>query len=330
MERQGRRPVVYLDQNWLSEITKAQIVGQPSKDKPYFGHLFSAIHARVSQSKLVCPTSDFHDTEASFSSELRAPIGYVSRSLSQGLSFNSWFQICHNQLVQAALEFVGQESPRAPWWRIPFNWDPAIPIQEAPDISKSEHPVMLEYMKEVKSIRDGPQTSLSREFKEERQRKNRCFEDEVDFGRIQIFRELHISPAEGVVQGIFGGYDAEPVFGLVALQAIGRFRQLKTICDQSGGMQKFIKSQQFRSAPFLSICAKLRAADIVNYPDHKPEPSLIDDFLIAATILPYSDMFATENYMAELIKQTHLQEEFGCSIFTMKQKKELLDELHSL
>lgn len=330
MQRQGRRPVVYLDQNWLSEITKAQIVGQPCQDKPYFGRLFSAINAGASEGNLVCPTSDFHDTQASFNPELRAPIGYVSRTLSHGLSFNSWIKISHNQLVQAALGFAGQEVPSAPWWHIPFNTDPTILMQREPDISKSEHPIMVEYMEEVKSIRDSIQTSLSRDFKRERNRKNRSYEDEVEYGRIQIFRELHISPAEGVSDGLFSKYVAEPIFGLVAIQASERLRDLQKICDKDGGLEEFVKSQQFKSAPHLSINAKLRAADIVHYPEREPDPSLIDDFQIAATILPYSDLFATEKYMAHLIKQAGLDREYGCQIFTMRQKQDFLHTVQSL
>ena len=89
----------------------------------------------------------------------------------------------------------------------------------------------------------------------------------------------------------------------------------------------FLDSPQFANSPFYSIYAKLRAADIVRFPDKEPEPSLLDDFQIIATVLPYTNVFATENYMAELIRQTRIDEEYGCRVFTMREKQEFLEYL---
>ena len=87
-----------------------------------------------------------------------------------------------------------------------------------------------------------------------------------------------------------------------ALQAILRYVELERILGQGGGLSRFLTSPQFESVSYVSIVTRLRAADIVYFPERDPEPSLIDDFSIAGTALPYSDMFATENYMAALIK----------------------------
>ena len=44
----------------------------------------------------------------------------------------------------------------------------------------------------------------------------------------------------------------------------------------------------------------------------------------------YVDVFATENYIAELIKQTHLGSDHDCRVFTMRQKEDLLEYLSVL
>ena len=62
-------------------------------------------------------------------------------------------------------------------------------------------------------------------------------------------------------------------------------------------------------------------------PGNKPEPSKMAGSHITAFVLPYADMLATENHFAKLIKQTHLDQEYNCRVFTMRQKQDFLDEL---
>ena len=50
----------------------------------------------------------------------------------------------------------------------------------------------------------------------------------------------------------------------------------------------------------------------------------------AAFVLPHADMLATENYMAELIRQTGLDKEYDCRVYRMKQKEDLLNELQGM
>ena len=92
----------------------------------------------------------------------------------------------------------------------------------------------------------------------------------------------------------------------------------------------FFVSPRFSNTPFLSIRSKLMAADIAHYPYLKPEPSLQDDFSIVATVLPYVDVFATDNYIAELIKQTRVGIEYDCRVFTMRQQGDMLEYLAEL
>ena len=63
---------------------------------------------------------------------------------------------------------------------------------------------------------------------------------------------------------------------------------------------------------------------------NKPEPSQTADFHITALVLPYADMLATEYHFAELIKQTGLDKEYGCRVYRMKQKEDLLNELQGM
>ena len=330
MLRQGKKPVVYLDQNWISEITKSQIIGRSSQNRAFYNRLSSALHAGVSEGKFACPTSEFHHTEASFNPNLRAPISFVVGTLSRGLSLNSYIDVNHKQLLTAALEFAGQDVPRTHWWHIPFNRDPDILVQQLPDFSSREHPIVVEYMKEVKQTRDGAQTSLSRKFKCEVWNEGHSYEEAVRLGRVQMFRELHFGVTDAVEQGFFKTSQYEPLFTEVGKEALRRYYELEWICNQGGGIAMFLESCQFSNTPFLSTFANLRAADMVRFPNRVPEPSLLTDFHFVALVIPYADMLATENYLAELIKQSKLDRKYDCRVYTMRQKQDFLDELSQL
>ena len=330
MPRRGNKPVIYLDQNWISEITKSQIVGRFSKDDTFYSHLSSVLHTGVSEGKFACPTSEFHHTEASFNPNLRAPISFVVGTLSRGLSFNSYIEVNHKQLLTAALEFAGQDVPRTHWWHIPFNRDPDILVQQSPDFSSREHPIMVEYMKEVKQTRDSEQASLYRKFKSEAREEGHSYEEAVRLGRVQMFRELHFGVTDAVEQGFFKTSQYEPLFTEVGKEALRRYYELEWICNHGGGIAMFLESCQFSNTPFLSTFANLRAADMVRFPNRVPEPSLLTDFHFVALVIPYADMLATENYLAELIKQTGLDKEYGCHVYKMKQKDDFLDELQGM
>ena len=227
MPRRGNKPVVYLDQNWISEITKSQFIVRPNKDKAFYSRLSSVIHTGVSEGKLVCPTSEFHHTEASFNPDLRAAIPLAASALSRGLSFNSFIHVNHKQLLVAALEFSGQDVPSTPWWHIPFNRDPDTLVQWSPDLSNREHPTLIDYAEETKQLRDGIQNSLYRKFKSEVRKEGHSYEDAAKFGRIQIFRELHFGLTDAIEQGIFRTSQYEPLFSGEGREALRRYDELE-------------------------------------------------------------------------------------------------------
>ena len=101
--------------------------------------------------------------------------------------------------------------------------------------------------------------------------------------------------------------------------------ELGQICDMARGIGHFLSSSYFMDTPYLSIRAKLMATDIVDQGSRKPEGSLLADFDMAATVVPYVDVFATENYLAELLRKTGVAKDYGCSVYTMRKKDMLLD-----
>ena len=191
--------------------------------------------------------------------------------------------------------------------------------------------------RERKRLRDGPQTSDYRTFKKHRGRVGLSYEDEFAYGLSQLFMELHFGPLiASAFRDIWQSLTSDEAFAiqwqfyLDARQAIEQYVELDKVFGQGGGVVKFLTSSQFESAPFISILASLRAADIVNFPSAAPKPSLHADFTMAATVLPYTDVFATDKHLAELIKQKRLDTEYNCRVYRMNQEEDLLVALQTM
>ena len=330
MQRRGDKPVVYLDQNWISNITKASIDDWNGPDKAYFGRLSTAIQEGVDGNRFACPTSGFHETEASYGSKVKDSLWFVAKELSRGLHFNSPIQISHHQLLEAATKFAGHRPPDLPWWTIPFNRDPDADVDPLPREPIQVHVSVDELATEGKRLRDGIQIAQYREFKRERNRHGLSYESEVKLGMMQLFVEGHVGPLIAVNLPSVAESPLLPFFTQGVIDSLEHAMELIEICESGGGLGQFLGSTHFSKSPFLSIYAKLRAADIVRFPYRNPEPSILEDFHIIATVLPYASALATENYMAELLRQTRIDEDYGCRVFRMSKKEEFLRYLSAL
>lgn len=329
MQLRGNKPVVYLDQNWLSEITKAHLGERKNANRSYYLKLSDVLRHGVARNKFVCPTSDFHDSESSLSSQLNTSLRSVDNTLSRGLSFNSHINVSHRQLLQAASVFADVKLSCEPWWHIPFNRNPDIPDNMLPPPTSGIEVFVtsVEMINEQRRVRNEVSAPIYRDYKESRTKARTTYSQEVDFSNLQLFREGYLNLIEAIplLGAIPPGW--EVFHQLTALEQQKRLMVIERICGEGQGIGAFLSSDQFSDAPFLSIRARMMAADIVYEPRRKPESSLLDDFDIVATILPYSNVFATENYIAELIKKIKVGNEYGCRVFTMRQKQDFLDHI---
>ena len=334
VQRHGNKPVVYLDQNWLSEITKAYLGPETGIDRSYFLELSHVIQQGVARDRFVCPTSYSHLDESSLSSRLNTDLRSVDNTLSRGISFNSHVDISHEQLLQAASAFARINVSSENWWRIPFNRDPDTSASMQPCsaggmevfLTSAE---MVDESRRVRNLVSGP---LYHNYKEHRKRSNLSYPDEVKFNMVQLLRESYVGLDKGI--SLLGetppGWEA--FHWMTVHNQELRFEEIVQICRTRAvdGFKKFLSSEEFSATPFFSVRAKLMAADIVYNSCRAPEPSLLEDFTMVGTVLPYSNVFATENYIAELIRVTKLDRSFDCRVFTMRQKDDFLNLLSKI
>ena len=331
-QQRGQKKIVYLDQNWLSDMTKAHLDGNARVDKEYFTELFRVMEKAIIEDKIVCPTSPIHESESNFSSQLSADLKSMDNGLSRGLSFNYGQEIGDKQLLEEASNFAKVDTLEEPWWQIPFNRDPDIPDSTFPRATSALEVFLTAQLlvNEKWRVRNEVTTPMYRQYKETRTERNLSYGDEVKFSRIKLFREHYFvfDDAESVLKQVSPLW--EPMVPALHSERQMRLMELAMICDLGDGIAQFMSSREIANTPFLSIRSKLMAADIAYESLRLPEPSLLDDFDMAATVVPYADMFATENYLAELLRKTGVARDYGCNVYTMRQKDSLLDFLSGL
>lgn len=83
--------VVYLDQNYLSNMAKARL-GFPMNrvDSDFWRSLFEDPKAAVLADKIACPESQFQRKEARLDRRIERAVTRIIDELSWGLEFNRW------------------------------------------------------------------------------------------------------------------------------------------------------------------------------------------------------------------------------------------------
>lgn len=122
--------IVYLDQNYLSNMAKARLGFPMNKlDAEFWQSLLADLEAAVSADNIACPESQFQRKEARLDSRVGQAVGRIINELSWGLGFNPWQVILRLQIEDAAFRFLGKTPPRIQKWSVPFNSDPRAPVK---------------------------------------------------------------------------------------------------------------------------------------------------------------------------------------------------------
>ena len=322
------KKVLYLDQAWASELAKADSLPDWSHaDRGFYLELRATIEDLVERDLLVCPTSEFHNQEAEQGTRVRDFLWHVVRRLSKGLSFRNFTAVVYEQVADAARRFCGAPAGDRPWWAIPFDRDPNVGVAEL----EPEGPFLVHFPTgdELVAYQRASRRYSADEYsgyKRTRRGLGQTLEDEIEFGRSKYLEAMYSVP-----QHVALGTEVDDLMFFVGASVMRQDQAiLAEILRECGDAKGLVHSAQMEEVPFLYVRSRLVAADIVNFPDHDPEPSLGTDFDIVATTLPFSDYLATDAYMTELIRQTKLDEHFGCMTFSMKRKDELLSTLRAL
>ena len=124
----GSHTIVYLDQNYLSNMAKARL--RRNKDESRFWlSLFDDLRVAVLTDKIACPESQFQRKEARLDGRIEETVGRIIDELSWGLEFNPYEAILRAQIEHAAYRFLGKSPPPMEAWSTAFKSDPRAPVE---------------------------------------------------------------------------------------------------------------------------------------------------------------------------------------------------------
>jgi hypothetical protein len=296
------KTILYLDQNYVSHLTKARL-GVKVNLAAYYENLYDALREAVEANTIVCPASQFHYSESELDRRLAPEIYRTLEELYCGVEFRWLFSIIRTQVSAALHDYVGVPPPRRPRWREAFNRDPdgcraaeATPIRHA--ISSSA----AAFVRRLKAFHErlhdvAPVGAL---------------EAQKRFEAREFVSNAYLVPYLNLAGG------ANDVFTSGSLDFLGHllavYSELLGRAATNEELIAFLRSRQMLGASFIDICSCLRAAMALDR-DRKLKASDLNDVLIAATVLPYCDVFATDGHMKQLILALKLDRRYDARVF---------------
>jgi len=281
MPKRTRKLLVYLDQNFLSEMSKADT---HEKVRPEFKDVYELLHQGFVDEKLVVPGSWLHDVESSLATHLKDRIVSYQHYLGQVRLYRP--DEIRNAQTSAAFErFAGRTAP-----------DPLRPeaaFLDHPDQQVERFGISVDAHLKRHNFRDGRHsTAIEMEGLRERLlQKKVSYEEQVKVEQ-QTQREEFLRTYS---------------------RFCGPLPQ-----DKLPELTAFTQSSDFTSIPLLSIEARLFATILTRYAERKIKPSDGTDIDALSAYAPYMDVVCTDAFMAEQMRSLRIAEEYGVSVFHAK------------
>jgi hypothetical protein len=327
--------IIYLDQNYLSNMAKAQIKSIKDKGQAQFWYLlFNDLKKAALTDKVACPESEFHLIEAKYDERLREPIKQIIKTLSGGLQLRPWKSILESQVKDSARQFLGKKPEERENWSIAFMSDPHSKyIDRVKDIQSGE---LREYVHPILTSDDiDHDRQLKLGFSEQA---NIMLEE---YSRKPLgWAELLLESKKSVIDGFMGKYAEQSIYAKLdgsypledKLIATLNYIRLKNFWDcihliginpkDYDSVNKFARSTALLDSPFIDINASIQAAIAELYlQGRKPQKGDFYDVPILSVVLPYCNVATTDNFMKEiLIKRLHFDDKYNVKIFSASQK----------
>jgi hypothetical protein len=325
---QKRKAVVYLDQNFASNLAKALYL-RDWKDTlaDFYRELNDLLSDLTNRDRIICPTSPFHSEESELNQRVKDFIWHFVEQLGYGLSFKPSAEIRKYQVITAAQAYCGLPAKQRSAWMIAFNRDPHVPVGQ---LSRPALLVSIPNSQEFNEYLRLSKASIADEYwtyKVYCKGKRTTYTDEIEAQKKQFVCEM-FQPRPQLNIKLS---KLEQCLNVLGLAGVIEFRRsIDEILQHSTNPEGFFVSPQLLDCPYIHIYASLIAADIFFYPDTKPEKSLFTDFEIIASVLPYVDILATDSYISQLIRNAKLSDRFSAHIFTVKQREALIAQLQRL
>jgi hypothetical protein len=296
----GHRVIVYLDQNYLSYVTRARlgwIAEGPGAQR--WGRLYETLRELVEAGRAICPRSYFHAIEGELDDRLSGHLDETAAELSRGLHFRPWEEVVSAQAERALRRYLGLADDSEAW-RDYFERDPQGAGSERKAAAEMPGPPQEE--REAKKRYVEQALAARRERPEEPQTYERQVEAEK----------------EVLIERWFG----EPM--RTSPERAGPLRELAEAFRRETGSSDpladsrfagFLASTELKQAPFIQVQAALSAASAVYSAERRPRESDLYDSAIVSLALPSCDIVTTDRYVRWLIAMAGLDALYGAEVY---------------
>ena len=284
MPKRTKKLIVYLDQNFISEMAKAD---SNKRVKHEFKYIFELLHKGFLDEKLVVPDSWFHDVETSLSVELKEKIISYQNYLGQ-LRLNFPESVSRAQVLAFASKFKGGSDVDPFSIKIAFHDNPdkrtrmynvTVDSQLQQFDFKSRRVQTAQAFEAVRQKVISSNISYNQQFKTEMEAQRRfCLESNYEY-----------------LMHLFNG--------------------------NKEGISDFIRSETFSNIPVINIYAKLWSSLLTRFKNRVIKRSDPTDIDIVSTYLPYIDVFATDAFIADRISECGIASENNIDLFDARTEK---------
>lgn len=312
--------IVYLDQNYLSNMAKARLGSIEDENlAKFWSSLFSDLRKAVLDDKIACPELEFQTTEAMYDRRLEEPIRQVIDGLSWGFKFHLREDILETQILGAASSFLGKNGGVKETWAIAFESDPCAPVHSRmQNVLGGKGRISVHF-------------SLPDEVVEhDRQLKNRYVKAEELFAKhgevCSDWDDEVLAQKMSFIDSFFFG--GQPSLSIEKQQHLmrlwGKLDQIGLKYPDHATASKFLSSEELLNSPYIDICSSINAAIAKYYSERRCRGSDLYDVAILATVLPFCDVVTTDSFMKGIIVKTlHFDDKYKAKIFSARKTERL-------
>ena len=277
-----KKLLVYLDQNFISEMAKPTKVGVRAD----FQELYSVLHDGFWNEQLVVLRSGFHDVETSLAGSLKDPIKSRRSTLGHVNLVSQW-KIRQSQIVASLHKFQGQH-----------DGSPVICYDEAFEDEPDERVGHLDINVDMDWMYAGAKQQRQRLAAELDTVRQRIFDHSISYD--QQFRiEMDASRQDALRPYYFRHHTAAA--GVTDEQYV-----------------QFVASNAFEEVPIVWLDAALLARLMTAHSTRTIKQGDVTDVEAMATYLPYCDVYGADRFMAEVARSLNVPERYNCHLFNSR------------
>lgn len=278
------KTIIYLDQNFISDISKLSLEDKKDRVKPVLQKVFDAIKIGVDEEKFLSPDGWVHaiETAAESNPALKSAIysyqGYLGQT-----SLNPPWEIKNSQFVNALLNHFEIKQDESKTWRSAFRENPNRRMENfkidvhLPDFG-------------LGSLDKGTAEALQK-IRESGVDENKQYQAEIDAMR-KHYKTLLQTDYSWVL------------------------RKYNIAVDKA---EKFIDSYEFTQIPNIDIFCQLWSKSLADKARKRGVEGDYNDIEFLSVYMPYCDVIAADNYMKTILQSLKFDEKYNCRLFSMKE-----------